>query len=181
MSADRFVGEGLTFDDVLLVPEFSEVHPRDTLVDTRLTSRITLSIPLLSAAMDTVTESRMAMAMAREGGLGVIHKNMSIERQAAEVDRVKRSESGMILNPITLTPDRPIREALRLMEQFSISGVPIVDEDGMLVGILTNRDLQFETQHSRSIREVMTSAKLVTAPVGTSLEECRAHPAPRAH
>ena len=171
MSTDRFVGEGLTFDDVLLVPEFSEVHPRDTLVDTRLTTRIALSIPLLSAAMDTVTESRMAIAMAREGGLGVIHKNMSIERQVAEVDRVKRSESGMILNPITLTPDRPIREALRLMEQFSISGVPIVDEEGLLVGILTNRDLQFETQHSRPIREVMTRENLVTTPVGTSLED----------
>lgn len=171
MSDDRFVGEGLTFDDVLLVPEFSEVHPRDTLVHTRLTSRIGLSIPLLSAAMDTVTESRMAIAMAREGGLGVIHKNMSIERQVAEVDRVKRSESGMILNPITLTPERPIRDALRLMEQFSISGVPIVNEQGFLVGILTNRDLQFETQHGRPIAEVMTREHLVTAPVGTSLEE----------
>jgi IMP dehydrogenase len=171
MSDDRFLGEGLTFDDVLLVPEFSEVHPRDTLVHTRLTSEIALSIPLLSAAMDTVTESRMAIAMAREGGLGVIHKNMTIERQAAEVDRVKRSESGMILNPITLTPDRPIRDALRLMDQFSISGVPIVDEQGLLVGILTNRDLQFETQHSRQIREVMTRENLVTAPVGTSLDD----------
>jgi IMP dehydrogenase len=171
MSDDRFLGEGLTFDDVLLVPEFSEVHPRDTLVDTRLTAEISLSIPLLSAAMDTVTESRMAIAMAREGGLGIIHKNMSIERQAGEVDRVKRSESGMILNPITLTPERPIRDALRLMDQFSISGVPIVDEQGFLVGILTNRDLQFETQHSRPIREVMTREKLVTAPIGTSLDD----------
>jgi IMP dehydrogenase len=171
MSPERILGESLTFDDVLLVPQFSEVHPRDTAVDTRLTARIRLSIPLLSAAMDTVTESRMAIAMAREGGLGVVHKNMSIEQQAAEVDRVKRSESGMILNPITLTPERPIRDALRIMEQFSISGVPIVNELGLLVGILTNRDLQFETQHNRPIREVMTREQLVTAPVGTSLEE----------
>ncbi len=169
--SDRFVGEGLTFDDVLLVPQLSEIHPRDTRVNTNLTARIELSIPLLSAAMDTVTESQMAIAMAREGGLGIIHKNMSIERQAAEVDRVKRSESGMILNPITLTQERPIRDALRLMEQFSISGVPIVDGEGYLVGILTNRDLQFETHHDRPIREVMTRENLVTAPVGTSLEE----------
>ncbi|MGH7468398.1 MAG: IMP dehydrogenase [Longimicrobiales bacterium] len=171
MSNERFLGESLTFDDVLLVPQFSEVHPRDTQVHTRLTARITLSIPLLSAAMDTVTESRMAIALAREGGLGVVHKNMSIEQQAGQVDRVKRSESGMILNPITLTSERPIRDALRIMEQFSISGVPIVDEQGLLVGILTNRDLQFETQHNRAIREVMTRENLVTAPVGTSLEE----------
>jgi len=167
----RFVGEGLTFDDVLLVPEYSEVHPRDTRVNTRLTAAIELPIPLVSAAMDTVTESRMAIAMAREGGIGIIHKNMSIERQAAEVDRVKRSESGMILNPITLGPDRPVRDALQLMEQFSISGVPIVDDSGKLVGIVTNRDLQFETDPSRPIRELMTSEGLVTAPIGTSLDE----------
>ena len=169
--SDRFVGEGLTFDDVLLVPQFSEVHPRDTRVNTFLTSSIELSIPLLAAAMDTVTESQMAIAMAREGGLGIIHKNMSIERHAAEVDRVKRSESGMILNPITLTQDRLIRDALRLMQEFSISGVPIVDQQGYLVGILTNRDLQFETRHDRPIQDVMTRENLVTAPVGTSLEE----------
>jgi IMP dehydrogenase len=169
--SDRFLGEGLTFDDVLLIPQFSEVHPRDTRVNTLLTAKIQLSIPLLSAAMDTVTESQMAIAMAREGGLGIIHKNMSIDRHVSEVDRVKRSESGMILNPITLTPDRLIRDALRLMEEFSISGVPIVDQQGYLVGILTNRDLQFETQHDRPISEVMTRNNLVTAPVGTSLEE----------
>jgi len=168
---ERILGEGLTFDDVLLVPQYSEVHPTATRVSTRLTKNIDLSIPLLSAAMDTVTESRMAIAVAREGGLGVIHKNMSIDRQAAEVDRVKRSESGMILNPITLTPEKPIREALRLMERFSISGVPIVDQQGMLVGIITNRDLQFETQHDRPIADVMTSEGLVTAPIGTSLDE----------
>lgn len=167
----RFVGEGLTFDDVLMVPDYSDVHPRDTNVETKLTESIVLPIPIVSAAMDTVTESRMAIAIAREGGIGIIHKNMSIERQAAEVDRVKRSESGMILNPITLGPDEPVRAALQLMERFSISGVPIVDESGRLVGIVTNRDLQFETDLDRPVRELMTSQGLVTAPVGTSLEE----------
>lgn len=167
----RFVGEGLTFDDVLLVPQHSEVHPRDTVVSTQLTRGIRLAIPLVSAAMDTVTESRMAIAMAREGGIGIVHKNMSIDRQAAEVDRVKRSESGMILNPITLTADQPIHAAMRLMAQFSISGVPIVDESGKLVGIVTNRDLQFETEFDRPVRDVMTRDGLIVAPVGTSLEE----------
>ncbi|HEX6941063.1 MAG TPA: IMP dehydrogenase [Longimicrobiales bacterium] len=167
----RFVGEGLTFDDVLMVPAYSEVHPRDTRVNTKLTAAIDLPLPLISAAMDTVTESRMAIAMAREGGIGIIHKNMSIERQAAEVDRVKRSESGMILNPITLGPDKPVRAAHQLMEQFSISGVPVVDEAGRLVGIVTNRDLQFETDLDRPVRELMTREGLVTAPAGTSLEE----------
>jgi IMP dehydrogenase len=167
----RFVPQGLTFDDVLLVPAHSEVHPRDTQVSTAFVDGIELSIPLLAAAMDTVTESRMAIAIAREGGMGIIHKNMPIERQAMEVDRVKRSESGMILNPITLTADRPIRDALRLMERFSISGVPIVDDEGYLRGILTNRDLQFESGLDRPIRDVMTSDGLIMAPVGTSLEE----------
>jgi IMP dehydrogenase len=167
----RVIGEGLTFDDVLLVPQHSAVHPRDTDVSTNLTRRIRIQIPLIAAAMDTVTESRMAIAMAREGGIGIIHKNMSIERQAAEVDRVKRSESGMILNPITLSPERTIADALKLMEQFSISGVPIVDQEGRLVGILTNRDLQFEREGHRAVRDVMTSENLVTAPIGTSLEE----------
>ncbi|HEU5209770.1 MAG TPA: IMP dehydrogenase [Longimicrobiales bacterium] len=168
---DRFFGEGLTFDDVLLLPAHSETHPSQTDISTQLTPRIRLSIPLIAAAMDTVTESRMAMAIAREGGIGIIHKNMPIERHAAEVDRVKRSESGMILNPITLQPDRPLRDAHRLMEQFSISGVPIVDDEGRLLGIVTNRDLQFETESSRPIRDVMTHENLVTAPVGTSLDE----------
>ena len=167
----RITAQGYTFDDVLLVPSYSEIHPRDTSVATRLTATIELSIPLIAAAMDTVTESRMAIAMAREGGIGIVHKNMPIDRQVAEVDRVKRSESGMILNPITLTPDRPLRDAVRLMERFSISGVPIVDEAGHLQGILTNRDLQFETRSDRLISEVMTREGLVTAPVGTSLEE----------
>ncbi len=166
------IGEGLTFDDVLLQPAHSTFHPRDADVSTRLTRAIRLSIPLVSAAMDTVTESRMAIAMAREGGIGIIHKNMPIDRHATEVDRVKRSESGMILNPITLTADRSTADALALMEQFSISGVPIVEgEEKRLVGIITNRDLQFESNGpDRPIREVMTSEGLVTAPVGTSLD-----------
>jgi len=171
---ERILKEGLTFDDVLLVPGHSTVHPRDTRVETRLTSRIRLNVPLLSAAMDTVTESGMAIAIARQGGLGVIHKNMPAEKQAEEVDRVKRSESGMILNPITLGPENTLREALRLTARFSISGVPIVEEDGLLVGIITNRDLQFETELDQPIRDVMTSEELVTAPVGTTLDEAEA-------
>ena len=163
--------EGLTFDDVLLVPRYSSVHPKDTSVVTRLTRAIELRMPLLAAAMDTVTESRMAIAIAREGGIGIVHKNMSIDRQAAEVDRVKRSESGMIMNPITLAADGSLRDAHQLMSQFSISGVPIVEEGGRLVGIITNRDLQFEQDLDRPIRDVMTSENLVTAPVGTSLED----------
>ena len=163
--------DGLAFDDVLLVPGHSTVHPRQVDVSTRLTRKIRLNVPFVSAAMDTVTEAEMAIAMARLGGIGVIHKNLPIDRQAAEVDRVKRSESGMILDPITLPPDRPIREALNLMARFKISGVPIVDLKRKLVGIITNRDLQFEDNLDRPIREVMTSANLVTAPVGTTLEE----------
>jgi IMP dehydrogenase len=161
----------LTFDDVLLVPRHATVHPRSVDVKTRFTRKISLNIPLVSAAMDTVTEADMGMAIAREGGIGVLHKNMPIDRQAAEVDRVKRSESGMILNPITLGPDRPLREAHQLMARFKISGVPIVDGAGKLIGIITNRDLQFERQLDRPIREAMTKDKLVTAPVGTTLDE----------
>lgn len=161
----------LTFDDVLLVPRHSTVHPKDVSVKSRLSRGIELNLPLLSAAMDTVTESEMAIAMARAGGVGVIHKNMTIDRQAAEVDRVKRSESGMILDPITLGSDRPLREAATLMGRFKISGVPIVDDRGHLVGIITNRDLQFERNVERSINEVMTKENLVTAPVGTTLDE----------
>jgi len=164
-------GSALTFDDVLLVPRHSSVHPRSVDTRSRFTRGIPLNIPLVSAAMDTVTESEMAMAIAREGGIGVIHKNMPIDRQVAEVDRVKRSESGMILHPITLGPDRPVREAVRLMERFRISGVPIVDDAGRLVGIITNRDLQFERQLDRPIRDAMTKDRLVTAPVGTTLDE----------
>src|SRR6266849_7475098 len=161
----------LTFDDVLLVPRLSSVHPRNVDVRSRFTRGISLNIPLVSAAMDTVTESEMAIAIAREGGIGVLHKNMPVDRQAAEVDRVKRSESGMILHPITLGPDRPLREAVRLMERFRISGVPIVDDAGRLVGIITNRDLQFERELDRPIREAMTKDRLVTAPEGTTLDE----------
>jgi IMP dehydrogenase len=165
--------DGLAFDDVLLVPRHSTVHPRQVSVATRLTRDIPLDIPFVAAAMDTVTESEMAIAMARHGGIGVIHKNMPIDRQVAEVDRVKRSESGMIMDPITLPPDRPIRDALHLMERFRISGVPIVDEKRRLVGIITNRDLQFERDYDRPIREVMTSDRLITAPVGTTLDEAQ--------
>src|SRR5712691_5916565 len=161
----------LTFDDVLLAPRHSSVHPRDVDVRSYFTRGISLNIPLVSAAMDTVTEAEMAMAIAREGGIGVLHKNMPIDRQAAEVDRVKRSESGMILNPITLGPDRPLREAHQLMARFRISGVPIVDSAGRLIGIITNRDLQFERELDRPIREAMTQDNLVTAPVGTTLDE----------
>src|SRR5512140_1296130 len=163
--------DALTFDDVLLVPRHSTVHPRQVDVATRLTRTIGLNIPFVSAAMDTVTESEMAIAMARAGGIGVLHKNMPIDRQAAEVDRVKRSESGMIMNPITLGPDRPLREAAGLMRRFKISGVPIVDGQGRLIGIVTNRDLQFERNLDQPIGEAMTRENLVTAPVGTGLDD----------
>ncbi|UCD24165.1 MAG: IMP dehydrogenase [Gemmatimonadota bacterium] len=164
-------GYALTFDDVLLVPRHSTVHPRDVSLASRLSRGIDLNVPLVSAAMDTVTESEMAIAMARAGGVGVIHKNMTIDRQAAEVDRVKRSESGMILDPITLGPDHQLREAFALMARFKISGVPIVDDRGHLLGIITNRDLQFERNMERTIDEVMTKENLITAPVGTTLDE----------
>ncbi len=166
----------LTFDDVLLVPRHSDVVPTQVDVTTRLTRNIRLSVPLLSAAMDTVTESRLAIAMAQQGGLGVIHKNLSIEEQASEVDRVKRSESGMIVDPITLSPANRIHEALDLMKKYSISGVPITEDgskEGRLVGILTNRDLRFETNVSRAISEVMTRDPLITVAVGTTLDEAR--------
>ena len=169
----KILKEALTFDDVLLIPNHSLVHPKDTDVSTRISRSIRLQIPLVAAAMDTVTESRMAIQMAREGGLGIVHKNLPAERQAEEVDRVKRSESGMILNPITLTPDATLRDAHRLMARFSISGVPIVEDGGRLVGIVTNRDLQFETDQDQPIRAVMTSDGLVTVPVGTTLDEAR--------
>ncbi|MFI5236127.1 MAG: IMP dehydrogenase, partial [Gemmatimonadales bacterium] len=164
-------GYALTFDDVLLAPRHSLVHPRDVSTQSWFTRKIPLNIPFVSAAMDTVTEAEMAIAMARAGGIGVIHKNMTPERQAAEVDRVKRSESGMIMNPITLGPERPLREAAQLMARFRISGVPIVDGQGRLIGIVTNRDLQFERNLEQPIREAMTKEKLVTAPVGTGLDE----------
>ncbi|HEV2641141.1 MAG TPA: IMP dehydrogenase [Candidatus Elarobacter sp.] len=161
----------LTFDDVLLLPAHSVVHPRDVSTQSRFTRGITLNVPFASAAMDTVTESEMAIVMARAGGIGVIHKNMSVDRQAAEVDRVKRSESGMILNPITLAPSASLREAASLMGRFKISGVPVVDADGRLVGIITNRDLQFESSLDRPLNDAMTKDRLVTAPMGTTLDE----------
>jgi IMP dehydrogenase len=165
--------EGITFDDILLVPSRSSVLPREVDISSFLTNEIKLNIPFISAAMDTVTESQMAIAMAAQGGIGFIHKNMSIEKQAEEVDRVKRSESGMIVNPITLTPERTIREAEELMSKYHISGIPIVDEKNKLVGILTNRDLRFEVKRDLPVYELMTKENLITAPLGTTLEEAQ--------
>lgn len=167
----RFFGEGLTFDDVLLVPAFSEVLPRETDIRSNLTKDIILNVPMLSAAMDTVTEASLAIALAREGGLGILHKNMSIERQAEQVRKVKRSESGMIIDPITLLIDATIGDALKLMKENKIGGIPIVDANQKLVGILTNRDLRFETDKSRKVKEVMTKENLITAPEGTDLKK----------
>lgn len=167
--------EGLTFDDVLLIPAHSAVLPRDVNLATRLSRNIHLNIPLVSAAMDTVTESRTAICMAREGGLGIIHKNMSIADQAHEVDKVKKSESGMIVDPITMRPNQKIREALEIMSKYRISGVPVISKNGKLVGILTNRDLRFETDFDLPISARMTKRKLVTVPVGTTLEQAREH------
>src|SRR5688500_7709525 len=161
----------LTFDDVLLVPRHSTTHPRDVSTASRSSRGISLQVPFASAAMDTVTEAEMAIAMARAGGIGVLHKNMSIDRQAAETDRVKRSESGMILKPFKLRPDDTVRAATALMTRFSISGVPIVDDEDRLVGIITNRDLQFERDLDRPLREAMTKDKLITAPENTTLDE----------
>jgi IMP dehydrogenase len=164
--------EAYTFDDLLLVPEYSEVLPKDVDVSTYITSKIKLNIPLISAAMDTVTESRMAISMAREGGLGVIHRNMSLDEQVREVEKVKKSESGMIYDPVTVSPDTPIKEVLKLMEEFKISGIPVVEGPRKkLVGIITNRDLRFETNFERPVRELMTKENLVTAKPGISLEE----------
>ncbi|KAF0141134.1 MAG: inosine-5'-monophosphate dehydrogenase [Stygiobacter sp.] len=165
--------EGLTFDDILLVPARSSILPRDVEISSYLTREIKLNIPFLSAAMDTVTEAQMAIAMAAQGGIGIIHKNMSIEKQADEVDKVKRSESGMIVNPITLTPDRTIREAEEFMSKYHISGIPIVENNGKLVGILTNRDLRFETNRDLPVYELMTKENLVTASLGTTLEDAQ--------
>src|SRR6202049_1041651 len=167
---NKFAGEGLTFDDVLIIPAASSVLPPDVSTQTRLTRTITLNIPLLSAAMDTVTEARLAIALAREGGLGIIHRNLSIEDQAAEVDKVKRSESGMITDPITMEPTALLSEALAAMKRFHISGIPIT-EQGKLVGILTNRDIRFETRFDRPVAELMTRERLITVPVGTTLEQ----------
>lgn len=173
MSEGKFAKEGLTFDDVLLVPQKSEILPRDVEISTRLTQTILLNTPIVSAGMDTVTESKMAIAMAREGGIGVIHKNMSIEEQAEEVDKVKRSESGVITEPIFLNPNHHVYDAEEMMAKYRISGVPIVDDEKRLVGILTNRDLRFEQNYQRKIQDVMTRDNLVTAPVGTTLEQAK--------
>jgi IMP dehydrogenase len=170
MPNKKIIGEGITYDDVLLLPAKSSVVPRETDLRTKLTRNIELNIPLVSAAMDTVTESEMAISIAREGGIGILHKNMTIERQAEEVDRVKRSESGMIQKPITLSPHRTVGEALEVMRKYSISGIPIVDQEN-LVGILTNRDLRFQPNLDLIISSVMTTGNLITAPVGTTLEE----------
>ncbi|HEX5667158.1 MAG TPA: IMP dehydrogenase [Chitinophagaceae bacterium] len=167
----KFFGEGLTFDDVLLVPSYSQVLPREVNISTRLTKTISLNVPFLSAAMDTVTEAQLAIALAREGGLGMLHKNMSIERQAEQVRKVKRSESGLILDPVTLRKDATIGDALRLMKENKIGGIPIVDNKQKLVGILTNRDLRFERSPHRKVSEVMTSENLITAPEGTDLKK----------
>lgn len=168
---NKIVGEGLTYDDVLLIPAFSEVLPREVNIQTKFTRNITINIPIVSAAMDTVTESAMAIAMAREGGIGVLHKNMTIAQQANEVRKVKRAESGMIIDPVTLTTTAKVQDAKQNMAEHSIGGIPIVDKDGILKGIVTNRDLRFEKNGERPIIEVMTSGRLVTAPVGTSLQQ----------
>ncbi|PLY02908.1 MAG: IMP dehydrogenase [Desulfuromonas sp.] len=172
---DSAVPEGLTFDDVLLLPAHSTILPRDADLSTWITPNIRLNIPLLSAAMDTVTEARTAICMAREGGLGIIHKSLSIADQAAEVDKVKKSESGMIVDPITMRPNQKIHEALEVMSRYRISGVPVINSKGKLVGILTNRDLRFETDFDLPISARMTKKKLVTVPVGTTLDEAREH------
>src|SRR6185503_20800213 len=162
----KILGEGLTFDDVLLMPAYSDVLPRDVNTSTYLTKTLSLNIPLLSAAMDTVTEASLAIALAREGGLGILHKNMSIDQQAAEVRKVKRSESGLILDPVTLLANATIGDALKLMRENKIGGIPIIDKAGKLVGILTNRDLRFEDDPKRKVSEVMTKENLYTAPEG---------------
>ncbi len=164
----------LTFDDVLLEPGLSEVHPNEVRLETEVVRGIRLNVPLLSAAMDTVTESALAIALAQEGGLGIVHKNLSVERQAEEVDKVKRSEAGMIVDPVTMRPHQKIKEALQMMARFKISGVPVTDEDGKLVGILTNRDLRFESNSERPVSALMTRDNLITVPAGTTLEEAKA-------
>src|SRR4029453_3815811 len=168
----RVVQKALTFDDVLLIPAHSEVLPRDVSLKTRLSRQITLNIPIVSAAMDTVTESRLAIALAQQGGIGIVHKNLSVAEQADGGDRVKKSESGMIVNPITMSPDDLIKDALAVMEKYKISGVPIT-RDGKLAGILTNRDLRFETNFSQKVSQVMTKENLVTVPLGINLEDAK--------
>jgi IMP dehydrogenase len=171
--SDREIRTALTFDDVLIVPSYSDTHPAEVNLATRLCEGIDLKIPLISAAMDTVTESGLAIALAQEGGLGVVHKNLSIDQQAREVDKVKRSEAGMIVDPVTMRPEQSIRAALQVMAEYKISGVPVTDGNGRLVGILTNRDLRFESNHDRAISDLMTRENLVTVPEGTTLEQAK--------
>ncbi|MDQ3021706.1 MAG: IMP dehydrogenase [Bacteroidota bacterium] len=171
MKSDKIIETAITFDDVLLIPNKSKVLPREVSLKTRLTKNIELNIPILSSAMDTVTESEMAIAVAREGGIGIIHKNMPVNMQAAEVDKVKRSESGMIFDPITLTSDKTIGDAMKLMHEYKISGIPIIDNESKLIGILTNRDLRFEPDETLLVSEIMTKENLIIAPVGTDLEK----------
>jgi len=170
---NKFFGEGVTFDDVLLVPAYSQVLPREVSIRTKLTKKITLNIPMMSAAMDTVTEANLAIALAREGGIGILHKNMSIEKQVEQVRKVKRSESGLIIDPVTLHKDATIADALRLMKENRIGGIPIVDNNKKLAGILTNRDLRFETDNTKKVSEVMTRENLITAPEGTDLTKAK--------
>jgi len=169
----KFLGEALTFDDVLLVPSYSNVLPRDVNISSQLTREIRLNIPIVSAAMDTVTENKLAIAIARQGGIGMIHKNMTIEQQAEQVRSVKRSESGMIIDPVTLTADSLVKDALALMRKYKIGGIPIIDGNNVLIGILTNRDLRFETQLLKPVTQLMTHEKLITAPIGTNLEKAK--------
>lgn len=171
MAHEKILQEGITYDDVLLVPDYSEVLPRDTSLKTKLTDGIELNIPFISAAMDTVTDAKMARAIAREGGIGVIHKNMSITEQASQVDQVKRSESGMIMDPVTLTVDKKVGHAVDLMNKYHISGIPIINNERELIGIITNRDLRFNPNRSESIENIMTTENIITAPEGTTLEE----------
>ncbi|MDT0552191.1 IMP dehydrogenase [Urechidicola vernalis] len=170
-NSSKFVGEGLTYDDVLLIPAFSEVLPREVSLQTKFTRNITLNNPIVSAAMDTVTESAMAIAMAREGGIGVLHKNLTIAQQAAEVKKVKRSEAGMIIEPVTVFKEAKVSDAKSLMKEYGIGGIPVVDDNGILIGIVTNRDLRFEKNNNRNISEIMTSENLVTVAKGTSLKQ----------
>lgn len=176
MEKERFLNfEGLSFDDILLVPKKSAILPKEIDISTKFTRNININIPLISAAMDTVTESRLAIALAREGGIGIIHKNMSIEEQSEEVDKVKRSESGVIVEPICLSPEKSVGEAIELMSKYHISGIPIVNKEKKLVGILTNRDIRFLEEEDKrlGIAEIMTKEKLITAPLGTTLEEAK--------
>ncbi|MFN0204206.1 MAG: IMP dehydrogenase, partial [Bacteroidia bacterium] len=170
---NKFLGEYLTFDDVLLVPSYSEVLPREVDISTQFTRNLRINVPIVSAAMDTVTEKSLAIAIARQGGIGIIHKNMTIAEQAEQVRSVKRSESGLIVDPVTLHGDATVGQALELMKKFSIGGIPIVNAAHKLIGILTNRDLRFESQMSRKIKEVMTTNGLITAPIGTTLAQAK--------